>query len=118
MSTGGKPLANEGNDPRLCSCETTGKFNVIDISKYTALFHGLIFPGNAEKVAGIDIPQPDGFQFLFGFIRNQSRVLHLGNGGDDDVLFPRPLDGILLPFRIYFQIDLRHDYFSCAFLLI
>ncbi|HRQ24177.1 MAG TPA: hypothetical protein PLF42_12190 [Anaerolineales bacterium] len=53
----------------------------------------MILPADTEKIAGVDVPKSDAFQFFLNLCRDFGRVFHLGIGGDDDIAFLRALDG-------------------------
>ena len=48
---------------------------------------GLVVPGNAEQVDGVDVPQAGMGQLFLDFLRDEIRILHLRDGRDDDVVF-------------------------------
>src|ERR1044071_7505598 len=57
-------------------------------------------PIDTEKIAGVNIPESNAFQFLLYFSRDLRRILHLCVCGDNDVAFLGSLDGIC-PARLF-----------------
>ena len=90
MTAGGEPLADHGIDPRLDAGEGGGQLDIIgNIAEQTAGFLGFIFPRDAEQIDGINVPQPRYLELFLDFLRDQLGMLHLLDGGDDDIILPR-----------------------------
>ena len=62
MRPGGKPLADRGHNPCLDAGQRPRKFNKINTAKTAAVDNGLIVPGDAKQVQGVDVPQTDVLQ--------------------------------------------------------
>ena len=111
MAAGGEPLAHHGHDPAGDAGERRGQLDVVGHRlEHSAALLGLILPGDAEQVQGIHIPEAHGLQPLPDLLRDGLRVLHLGDGGDDDVVLLSLLDIVLQAGLVDGQID--HVFFS------
>ena len=69
------------------------EFNVVDTAEAAAEGDRLVVPGDAEEVAGGDIPQADALQLGLDAGWDQRRVLHLRVGRDDDIALAGALIG-------------------------
>ena len=117
VAAGGEPLTGHGNDAAGNTGQSAGNLHVIGHSlEQTALLLGLIVPGNTEQVHGIHIPQPGLGELGLDLLGDQVGVLHLGDGGNDDVVFLCLLDIMLQAGLVDGQID--HCLFSSCFLLL
>ena len=101
----GEPLPHQGQNPGRHPGERGGKLQHVHRSKAAAVRDRFVVPGNPKEVTGMHFPQPDMPEFLFDFGRNQSRVLHLGEGGQDEVPLPRPLHRVLQTHRVDRQVQ-------------
>ena len=116
MTAGGEPLAGHGDDAAGHAGEDAGDLHVVGHGlEETAGLLGLVLPGNAEQVHGIHVPQTRVAQLRLDLLRDQLRILHLGKGGDDDVVLSGLLDIMLEADFVDSQID--HFFFSSCFLL-
>ena len=114
VAAGGEPLTGHGNDAAGNTGQSAGNLHVIGHSlEQTALLLGLIVPGNTEQVHGIHIPQPGLGELGLDLLGDQVGVLHLGDGGNDDVVFLCLLDIMLQAGLVDGQID--HCLFSSCF---
>ena len=115
VAAGGEPLAHHGDDPAGHAGEGRGQLDVVGHRlEQSAALLGLVLPGDAEQVQGIHVPQAHRLQLLLDLLRDGLRVLHLGDGGDDDVIFLRLAEIVLQAFLVDGQID--HAYLpSCCF---
>ena len=87
MAAGREPFAHHGDDPAGYTGEGGGQFDVVgNRLEEAAGLLGLVLPGDAEEVQGIHIPEADVLQTGLHLFRNSLRVLHLGDGGDEDVM--------------------------------
>ena len=112
MAAGGEPLAGHSNDAALHAGEAGGDLHVVgDSLVQAAALLGLVLPGNTEQVQGIDIPQAHVLQLGLDLLRDRLRVLHLGNGRDDDIVLLGLLDIMLEAFLVDAEIDLTHAAF-------
>ncbi len=93
MGAGGEPLAHEGDDPRRCSCQTLGDFEIIQPAEQAAAGFGFVVPGDAEQVPGVQVPQANAFKFVLNLVGDKAGVAHLREGGDNDIAFPNALNG-------------------------
>ena len=62
-------------------------------------------PVDAEQVHGVNVPQPGMRQLFLDLLRNQIRVLHLGDGRDDDIVFLGLLDIVGKAFTVDGKVD-------------
>ena len=96
VAAGGEPLAHHGHDAAGHAGELRGELDVVGHGLIeTAELLGLILPGDAEEVQGVDVPEADVFQLVLDLAGDGLGVLHLGDGGDDDVVLPGLLDVVL-----------------------
>ena len=104
----GKPLAGHGDDPAGHAGQAGGNLHVVRhrLEEAAGLL-GLVVPGDAEEVHRIHVPQPRMGELGLDLFRDEVGILHLGDGGDDDVVFPRLLDVVLEAFLVDGEID--HD---------
>ena len=118
VAAGGEPLAHHGHDPAGDAGERRGQLDVVGHRlEQSAALLGLILPGDAEQVQGIHIPEAHGLQPLPDLLRDGLRVLHLGDGGDDDAIFLRLAEIVLQARLVDGQIN--HTYLpSCCFVSI
>jgi hypothetical protein len=70
----GKPLADGSDDPGLDTGQRPRKFDKINAAKTAAVDNGLVVPGDAKQVQGVDIPQTDVFQPGYHGLWNQTGV--------------------------------------------
>ena len=117
VAAGGEPLAGHGDDAAGHAGELAGDLHIVGHSlEQTALLLGLIVPGDTEQVHGIHIPQTGLGQLSLDLFGDQVGVLHLSDGGDDDVVFLGFLDIVLQTGLVDGQIDFTHVLFSsCNF---
>ena len=109
VAAGGEPLAGHGNDAAGHAGELAGDLHIVgDRLEQTAGLLGLVVPGNAEQVDGIHIPQTGVAQLGLDLLGDQVRVLHLGDGGDDDVVLLGLLDVMRQTDFVDGQIDFTH----------
>ena len=112
VAAGGEPLADHGDDTGLDAGELRGELDVVgDLLIQAAGLLGLVLPGDAEKVQGIDVPQTDIGKLCLDLLRDQLRVLHLGKSRDDNVVFLGLLDVMSKAFLVDAKIN------HCFFLL-
>jgi hypothetical protein len=81
------------HDAGLRSSQGTWQFDEVDTAERAAFGLGFVMPVDAEQVARVHVPQAHALERLFHFGRDFGRVLHLGEGGDDDLLLAGALDG-------------------------
>ena len=118
VAAGGEPLTGHGNDAAGNAGQLAGDFHIVGNSlEQTALFLGLVLPGNTEQVDGIHIPQTGVAELGLDLLGDQIGVLHLSDGGDDDVVFLCLPDIVLQSGLVDGQINFTHCYFSSCFLL-
>ena len=88
VAAGGEPLAHHGDDAAGHSGQLGRQLDVVGHRlEQSAGLLGLVLPGDAEQVQGIHVPQAHVLQLHLDFLGDSLRVLHLGNGGDDDAVF-------------------------------
>ena len=105
MAASGEPLAAKDDDAGLNAGKGAGDLDKVGIAKLAAELGGLVTPGNTEQVQGVDVPKSDVGQLILDLIRDQIGILHLRDGGKNDVVFLRALDGVLQFVAIDGQID-------------
>ena len=116
VAAGGEPLAGHGNDAAGHAGQLAGDLHIVgNLLEQTAGLLGLIVPGNTEQVHGIHVPQAGVAQLGLDLLGDQVGVLHLRDGGDDDVVFLGLLDVMLQANLVDGQID--HFFFSSCCLL-
>ena len=112
VAAGGEPLAGHGNDTAGNAGELGGDLHIVgDRLEQAAALLGLVVPGNTEQVHGIHVPQAGGGKLGLDLLRDQIGVLHLSNGGDDNVVLLGLLDVMLQANLVDGQID--HVFSSC-----
>ena len=111
MAARGEPLAGHGKDAARHAGQAGGDLHIIrGVLIQTAELLGLVVPGNAEQVDGVDVPQAGMGQLFLDFLRDEIRILHLRDGRDDDVVFLGLLDVVLQAFLVDAKIN------HCSFL--
>ena len=116
VAAGGEPLAGHGEDAAFHAGNGGGDLHVVrDLLEQAAGLLGLIVPADAEQVDGIDIPQTRVRQLFLDLPGDEVRVLHLGDGRDDDVVFLGLLDVVRKAFLVDGQIDFTHVLFLLLF---
>ena len=105
VRAGGEPFAGQHHDAGLDSGQFGGQHQMVDPSVAAALGRGPVLPGDAEQIEGIEVPQSHRGETFAHPGRNQGRIAHLGEGGDEDVLFPRALDRVIQAFGMDGQVD-------------
>ena len=116
MAAGGEPLAGHGHDAAGYAGQLAGDLHIVgDLLEQAAALLGLVVPGNTEQVDGIHVPQAGMAQLGLDLLGDQVGVLHLRDGGDDDVVLLGLLDIMLQANLVDGQID--HFFFSscCLF---
>src|SRR5690606_27769189 len=113
VGTGGEPFANQYDDTGRNTRKAGRKLHVIDSAETATLWYRLVFPGDPEQVAWIEVPETNAAQFFFDFTGDQLWVFHLREGGNDDAALANPLDGALTAFRIDCEIDFHFVPGSC-----
>ena len=109
VAPGGEPLARHGEDAAGHAGEGGGDFHEVGHGlKEAAGLPGLVFPGDAEEIEGVHVPEAHMFQACLDFLRNGLRVFHLGEGGDDDAVFPGLLDVVPEALLVDCQVNLAH----------
>ena len=109
VAAGGEPLTGHGNDAAGHAGELAGDLHIVgDRLEQTAGLLCLVVPGNAEQVDGIHIPQTGVAQLGLDLLGDQVGVLHLGDGGDDDVVLLGLLDVMRQTDFVDGQIDFTH----------
>jgi len=88
VGASGKPVADQSDDTRVHPGQRRREFHPVAVVEQSGV--RIVFPGDAEKVQRVDVPQSDFFQFVLDGGGNQRRIFHLGQGGNDDALFPAP----------------------------
>ena len=88
MASGGEPLAGHGQNAAGDPGQGGGQLHIVGHSLIAAAeFLGFVLPGDAEEVQRIDVPQSHVFQLVPDGAGNGFRLLHLGDGGNDDIIF-------------------------------
>ena len=116
MAAGGEPLTGHGHDAVGYAGQLAGDLHIVgDLLEQAAALLGLVVPGNTEQVDGIHVPQAGMAQLGLDLLGDQVGVLHLRDGGDDDVVLLGLLDIMLQANLVDGQID--HFFFSscCLF---
>ena len=112
VAAGGEPLAGHGYDAAGYAGELGGDLHIVgDRLEQAAGLLGLVVPGNTEQVHGVHVPQAGGGELGLDLLRDQIGVLHLSNGGDDNVVLLGLLDVMLQANLVDGQID--HVFSSC-----
>ena len=112
VAAGGEPLARHGDDAAGYARKLAGDLYIVgDLLKEAAGLLGLVLPGDAEEVEGVDVPQTHVLQLGLDLLGNGLGMLHLRDGGDDDVVFLGLLDVMLQSDLVDAQIDFTH--FAC-----
>jgi len=91
MCSSGEPLTHKSNDTCANTRQAGGEFQDVNAIVQPATRFRLVFPGYAEQVERVQVPQADVFQLGFDLLGDETGVTHLCEGGDDDVLFPYSL---------------------------
>ena len=111
MAAGGEPLAGHGDDAAGHAGEFAGDLHIVGHRlEQAALLLGLVVPGDTEQVHGVHVPQAGVAELGLDLLGDQVGVLHLGDGGDDDVVLLSLLDIVLQAGLVDGQID--HVFFS------
>ena len=111
MAAGGEPLAGHGDDAAGHAGELAGDLHIVgNRLEQAALLLGLVVPGDAEQVHGVHVPQSGVAELGLDLLGDQVGVLHLGDGGDNDVVLLSLLDIVLQAGLVDGQID--HVFFS------
>ena len=111
MAAGGEPLAGHGDDAAGHAGELAGDLHIVGHRlEQAALLLGLVVPGDTEQVHGVHVPQAGVAELGLDLLGDQVGVLHLGDGGDDDVVLLSLLDIVLQAGLVDGQID--HVFFS------
>ena len=105
MTAGGEPLADHDDDPGLYAGQAGGDLDEVYAAIGAALHSGLVMPGDAEQVQRIYVPQADLFEAFLYLLGNQIRILHLGEGGEYDLVLACDLNVVLELFVVFFEID-------------
>jgi len=116
MAAGGEPLAGHGHDAAGHAGQLAGDLHIVgDLLEQAAALLGLVVPGNTEQVNGVHVPQAGVAQLGLDLLGDQVGILHLRDGGDDDVVLLGLLDIMLQADFVDGQID--HFFFSscCLF---
>ena len=109
VAAGGEPLAGHGHDAAGHAGQLAGDLHVVgNLLEQAAAILGLVVPGNTEQVDGIHIPQTGVAQLGLDLLRDQIGILHLSDGGDDDVVLLGLLDIMLQTHFVDGQIDFTH----------
>ena len=95
MAAGGEPLTYEADDLRVNAGQLLGQYEEVRLSELAAFLLRFVMPCNSEKVQGIDIPQTYIAEFGADLLRNESGILHLGKGGENDVSLARTVNILL-----------------------
>ena len=106
MAARGEPLAHHGDNAAGHAGELRGQFNVVgDGLEEAAGLFGLVLPGDPEEVQGVHVPKAHGFQLVLDLAGDGFRVLHLGDGGDEDVVLPGLFQVVLQALAVDGEID-------------
>ena len=105
MTAGGEPLADHDDNPGLYAGQAGGDLDEVYAAIGAALHSGLVMPGDAEQVQRIYVPQADLFEAFLYLLGNQIRILHLGEGGEYDLVLTCDLNVVLELFVVFFEID-------------
>ena len=84
-----KPFAVERENSRLDAGQFGRKFDEVDAAKETTAALGLIFPGDAEQIAGLYVPKAGFFQLALDGFGHFFRIFHLCKSRDDNLVFLR-----------------------------
>ena len=107
-----EPFADHDENTCINTGQSFWHFDVVDAAIGTAVKGRLIFPGNAEKVQGVDIPGAYSVKSLFDFFGNIfDGVTHLRIGRDDNVVFARALYRVLE--RVLMDRKIDHVFSPC-----
>ena len=101
----GEPLADHADDAGLDAGEGAGELDEVHGAVLAALHDGLVVPGDAEQVQGVHVPKAHVLQSFLHLLRHQLGVLHLLEGGQDDVVLAGDFDVSFQSFRMDGQID-------------
>ena len=116
MAARGEPLACHGEDAALDTGEDAGDLHIVgDGLIQAAEILSLVLPSDTEEVDRIHIPQAGICQLCLDLLRDQIGILHLCEGGDDDVVFLGLGDVVCKTLLVNGQID--HFFFSSCCLL-
>ncbi len=101
-----EPLAGHGKDAARHAGQAGGDLDIVrNLLIQTAALLGLVVPGNAEEVHGVNVPQTGLCELVLDLFRNQIGILHLGDGRDDDMVFLGLLDVVLQAFLVDAKIN-------------
>ena len=101
----GEPLADEAEDAGLDAGQGAGQLDVVHAAELAAVHDGLVVPGDAEQVQGVHVPEAHVLQSFLHLIGDQLGVLHLLEGGQDDVVLAGDFDVSFQSFRMDGKID-------------
>ena len=114
VAAGGEPLAGHGKDAAGHAGERRGDLHIIgDFLEQAAGLLGLVVPGNPEQVHRIDRPEIGLGELILDLLGDEVGVLHLCDGGDDDVVF----SGLLNVMSKAFGMDRQIDHDSSSYLM-
>ena len=105
VAAGGEPFAGEQDDARLDAGEFVRDLDEVDVAEDAAAFLGLVAPGDAEQVEGVEVPKPHIAEPGLDLIRDQVGIAHLRERRDDDALCTRALHAALQAVTVDGQID-------------
>ena len=109
VAAGGEPLARHGDDPAGHAGEAGGDLHVVGHGlEQAAALLGLVLPGDAEQVQRVHVPQSHVLELDLDLLGDGLGVLHLGDGGDDDVVLLGLLDVVRQGLLVDRQVDLAH----------
>jgi hypothetical protein len=95
VRAGREPFADDADDSRTHAGQRRWKLDPVSAVELSALFDGLVFPGDAKKIDGVDVPKADVLEAVLDFLRHFRGVAHLREGGDNDSAFLAAGDGFL-----------------------
>ena len=113
VAAGGEPLARHGDDAAGYARQARGDLDIVRHGLVQAAeLLGLVVPVDAEQVQGVDVPQADAGELGLDLLGDEVGVLHLGDGGDDDMVLLGLLDIVLQAGFVDGQIN--HFFSSCC----